>query len=232
MSHYLITGGAGFIGTNLTKQLLGEGHQVRIIDNYAGGKKEERIQGEAEYIEGDIRNMDDLNKAMQGIDGVFHMAALPRVSFSVEHPQETHDVNINGTLNVLLAARDNGVKRVVFSSSSSTYGDQPKEVYPLAENDVMNISEGLKEIGIGGLTVIKVRGRGAKTAAEIHTSKGMEIFVPHFADKFRIMVVIPESKEEKSVEIIKKNSREGKIFISQILRAIDIKSGNEGEEVI
>ena len=102
----------------------------------------------------------------------------------------------------------------------------------LAENDVMNISEGLKEIGIGGLTVIKVRGRGAKTAAEIHTSKGMEIFVPHFSDKYRLMVVIPESKEEKTVDIIKKNSREGKIFISQMLRAIDIKSGNEGEEVI
>ena len=102
----------------------------------------------------------------------------------------------------------------------------------LAENDVMNISEGLKEIGIGGLTVIKVRGRGAKTAAEIHSSKGLVIFVALFADKYRVMVVIPESKEEKSVEIIKKNSREGKIFISQILRAIDIKSGNEGEEVI
>ena len=102
----------------------------------------------------------------------------------------------------------------------------------LAENDVMNISEGLKEIGVGGLTVIKARGRGAKTAAEIHTSKGMEIFVPHFADKYRIMVVVPESKEEKSVDIIKNNSRGGKIFISQILRAIDITSGNEGEEVI
>jgi len=93
----------------------------------------------------------------------------------------------------------------------------------LADNDVMNISEGLKEIGIGGLTVIKVRGRGAKTAAEIHTSKGMEIFVPHFSDKYRLMVVIPESKEEKTVDIIKKNSREGKIFISQMLRAIDIR---------
>ncbi|PLX28281.1 LPS biosynthesis protein WbpP, partial [Candidatus Parcubacteria bacterium] len=109
MAHYLITGGAGFIGTNLAKQLIASGHQVRIIDNYAGGKKEERFQDGAEYVEGDIRNMDDLNKVMQGIDGVFHMAALPRVSFSVENPAETHDVNINGTLNVLLAARDNGV---------------------------------------------------------------------------------------------------------------------------
>ena len=96
----------------------------------------------------------------------------------------------------------------------------------LAENDVMKISEGLKEIGVGGLTVIKVRGRGAKTAAEIHTHKGMEVFVPHFADKYRLMVVIPEAKEEKTVDIIRKNSQEGKIFISQMLRAIDIKSGN------
>ena len=137
MSHYLVTGGAGFIGTNLTKQLLAEGHQVRVLDNYAGGKKEERFQNGAEYIDGDIRKMDDLNSAMQSIDGIFHMAALPRVTFSVEHPQETHDVNVNGTLNVLLAARDNGVKRVVFSSSSSTYGDQPREAYPLVEDGIV-----------------------------------------------------------------------------------------------
>jgi len=102
----------------------------------------------------------------------------------------------------------------------------------IANNDVMKISEGLKQIGVGGLTVVKVRGRGAKTAAEIHSHKGMEVFVPHFADKYRLMVVIPESKEEKTVDIIKQNSREGKIFISQMLRAIDIKSGNEGDEVI
>ncbi|MDC0041653.1 P-II family nitrogen regulator [Candidatus Nitrosopelagicus sp.] len=102
----------------------------------------------------------------------------------------------------------------------------------LAENDVMEISEGLKEIDVGGLTIIKVRGRGAKTEPEIHTSKGMEVFTPHFGDKYRMMVVVPESKEEKTVDIIKKNARNGKIFISQMLRAIDIKSGNEGEEVI
>lgn len=133
--HYLITGGAGFIGTNLAIELLKQGHQVRSLDNYSGGKLESRFQDGVEYIEGDILNMDDLNKAMQGIDGVFHMAALPRVVYSVEHPVETHNVNVNGTLNVLMAARDNGVKRVVFSSSSSAYGDQ--EVYPLKEDGVV-----------------------------------------------------------------------------------------------
>jgi len=133
--HYLITGGAGFIGTNLAIELLKQGHQVRVLDNYSGGKLADRFQDGVEYIEGDILNMDDLNKAMQGIDGVFHMAALPRVVYSVEHPVETHNVNVNGTLNVLMAARDNGVKRVVFSSSSSAYGDQ--EVYPLKEDGVV-----------------------------------------------------------------------------------------------
>jgi len=134
MAHYLVTGGAGFIGTNLVKKLLADGHKVRVFDNYAGGKKEERFQNDAEYIEGDIRDMDALQKAMEGIEGVFHMAALPRVIYSVEQPLETHDVNVNGTLNVLLAARDAGVKRVVFSSSSAAAGDQPREAYPIKEN--------------------------------------------------------------------------------------------------
>lgn len=134
---YLITGGAGFIGANLAKQLLIEGHSVRVIDNYSGGKMAERFIEGVEYIEGDIRDRKVLDIAMQGIDGVFHMAALPRVVYSVEHPQETHDVNVNGTLHVLLSARDNGVKRVVFSSSSSAYGDQPQECYPLKEDGLV-----------------------------------------------------------------------------------------------
>jgi|TARA_B100000287_G_scaffold322953_1_gene306908 nitrogen regulatory protein P-II 1 len=102
----------------------------------------------------------------------------------------------------------------------------------LSENDVMSISESLKEINIGGLTITKVRGRGEKTAPEILVHKGSEVFVPHFGDKYRIMVVIPESKEERTVNLIKNNSRGGKIFISQLLRAIDIETGNEGEEII
>ncbi len=134
---YLITGGAGFIGTNLAKQLLAEGHSVRVFDNYFGGRMPERVLDGVDYVEGDIRDKSALDSAMLGVDGVFHMAALPRVIFSIEHPLETHDVNVNGTLNVLLSARDNGVKRVVFSSSSSAYGDQPPECYPLKEDGLV-----------------------------------------------------------------------------------------------
>jgi nucleoside-diphosphate-sugar epimerase len=111
MAHYLVTGGAGFIGTNIVKLLLSKGHKVRVIDNYSGGKYENRFQKDAEYIEGDIRNQKEIEKAMKGIDGVFHLAAVPRVPYSVEHPFETNDNNVTGTLNVLIAARDAKVKR-------------------------------------------------------------------------------------------------------------------------
>lgn len=121
---YLVTGGAGFIGTNLVKELLGQGHEVVILDNYAAGKKPERMQAGALYVEGDICNPADLDKACVGVSGIFHMAALPRVTFSVENPELTHNVNVNGTLQVLLAAKRNSIKRVIFSSSSSTYGGQ------------------------------------------------------------------------------------------------------------
>ena len=102
----------------------------------------------------------------------------------------------------------------------------------LGENDVMSISEGLKKIGIGGLTVSKVRGRGKRPAPEIHASKGSEIFVPQFSTKYKMEAIIDEAKEDEVVGIIKANGRIGKIFISQILRAVDIASGNEGEETI
>ena len=102
----------------------------------------------------------------------------------------------------------------------------------LGKNDVMAISEGLKKIGIGGLTVSKVRGRGKNPGPEIHASKGSEIFVPQFTDKYRLEAIIPDTKEDETVNIIKKNGRVGKIFISQILRAVDISTDTEGEDTI
>ncbi len=131
MSKYLVTGGAGFIGTNLVKRLLTDGHQVVSIDNYAGGKISDRFQAGAEYIEGDTTNPADLDRAMQGVEGIFHFAALPRVTFSVNNPWESHDANVNGLLQTLLAAKRNGVKKFIFSSSSSAPGNP--DVFPTTE---------------------------------------------------------------------------------------------------
>ena len=102
----------------------------------------------------------------------------------------------------------------------------------LSKNDVMAISEGLKEIGIGGLSVSKIRGRGMRPGPEIHASKGSEIFVPQFTEKYLLEAIIVDAKEEEVVNIIKEHGRVGKIFISQVLRAIDIATGTEGEDTI
>lgn len=132
MSHYLVTGGAGFIGTNLVKRLKKDGYKVRVLDNFSGGRFPDRIQPEVEYIEGDIRNMEDLENAIEGIDGIFHIAAQSNIPYSLKHPQETNENNIVGTLNVLMTAKKAGLKKVIYSSSSSVYGDQP--VFPVRED--------------------------------------------------------------------------------------------------
>ena len=125
----LVTGGAGFIGSNLTEALLKKGHQARVLDNFSTGKREnlifEKQDPSLEIIDGDIRDFGTCQKATKGIHYVFHQAALPSVPRSVEDPLTTHFVNANGTLNILLAARDAGVKRVIYASSSSIYGDTP-----------------------------------------------------------------------------------------------------------
>lgn len=127
---YLITGGAGFIGSNLADELIKQGHKIRIIDNLSTGKKE-NLNPSAEFYNADIRNYEEIKGMFNGIDGVFHMAALPNVQYSIENPRETNETNVNGTLNVLLAAQKNGVKKVVFSASSAAYGDPV--VLPLHE---------------------------------------------------------------------------------------------------
>ena len=102
----------------------------------------------------------------------------------------------------------------------------------LGHNDVMKISEALKKQGIGGMTVGKMRGRGKSPGPEIHASKGSEIFTPQFSQKYVIELVVDEEKEDQVIKIIQENGRVGKIFVSPILRAVDISSGKEGTEVI
>jgi UDP-glucose 4-epimerase len=126
--NYLITGGAGFIGSNLAEELLKQGHGVRIIDNLSTGKRE-NIPSGAEFFELDFMDLEAIRPAFEGVDGVFHVGALPRVPFSIEHPIESSQVNIFGTLNVMVAARDAKVKRLVYSASSSAYGGSPDMPY-------------------------------------------------------------------------------------------------------
>lgn len=136
MANYLVTGGAGFIGSNIVIRLVKMGEKVRVIDNFCEGKREnlEEVENEIELIEGDIRDRKILSDCMKGIDYVLHQAALRSVPRSVDDPLSTNEVNITGTLNVLLAAKEANVKRVVFASSSSVYGDTEK--FPQSEDDI------------------------------------------------------------------------------------------------
>jgi len=129
MSNVLVTGGAGFIGSNLTEALLQRGHFVRVLDDFSTGKRENLIFDKKfpslEIVEGDIREFSTCQKAVKGIEYVFHQAALPSVQRSIEDPETSNAVNVGGTLNILLAAKETGVKRVIYASSSSVYGDTP-----------------------------------------------------------------------------------------------------------
>ncbi|MCC7535446.1 MAG: SDR family oxidoreductase, partial [Deltaproteobacteria bacterium] len=124
----MVTGGAGFIGSHIAERLVADGHAVRIYDNFTSGKRENlaHLEGRVEVVEADVRDAPQLDYCCRDCDVVFHEAAIVSVPYSVEHPQETHDVNIQGTFNVLEAAKRRGVKRVVFACSAAVYGDDPE----------------------------------------------------------------------------------------------------------
>ncbi len=128
MEHYLVTGGCGFIGSHIAEALVERGDQVRIFDDLSSGyeKNLAAIHDQVEFVRGDIRNVNDVQSAMDGITRVFHEAALVSVFESLDDPGKNHDINIMGTLNVLEAARQAGVRRVVWASSAATYGDSPE----------------------------------------------------------------------------------------------------------
>ncbi len=124
---FLVTGGAGFIGSNIAEELIAQGARVRIIDNLVTGYRENlwAIKGDFEFIEGDLNDPAKLRQAVENVETIFHQAALPSVPRSVKDPVETHDACVNATFNLLNAARETGVRRVVYAASSSAYGDQP-----------------------------------------------------------------------------------------------------------
>lgn len=137
MAHCLVTGGAGFIGAHLAEGLLRRGHRVLVLDNLATGSRANvqavrtqlaaaGLQCPLEVVEGSILDQQLLTQVMQGIEYVFHQAALPSVAFSLQEPLQSNRVNVEGTLCVLLAARDAGVKRLIYAGSSSAYGDHPE----------------------------------------------------------------------------------------------------------
>lgn len=131
MAKFVVTGGAGFIGSHIADMLVQRGDEVHAIDNFLTGRRE-RVNPKATLHEIDIRDFEKLYPIFKGASGVFHTAAQPRMQYSIKEPRLTNDINITGTLNVLLASRDAAVKRVVYSASSSAYGS--KHPMPLHED--------------------------------------------------------------------------------------------------
>jgi len=157
----LVTGGGGFIGSHLVERLLHDGHDARVLDNFATGSRENLrpFAGDVEMVEGDVLSYERAHTAVRGCEVVFHQAALPSVPRSVQDPLASNAVNVIGTLNVLLAARDSGVRRVVYASSSSVYGANP----------TLPKSEDLPTLPISPYAVAKLAGENyCRSFAEVY----------------------------------------------------------------
>ena len=124
MANYLVTGGAGFIGSHISEELIRRGHRVRVVDSLVTGYQRNLRDG-AEFVKGDLADPQVARAAVDGMEYVIHQAAIPSVPRSVEKPEESHRANVDATMQILLASRAAGIKRVVFAGSSSVYGDQP-----------------------------------------------------------------------------------------------------------
>lgn len=166
MANYLVTGGAGFIGSHISETLVMRGHRVRVADNFITGFKH-NIRDGVEFLEGDCANPEFAKKIVEGMDYVIHQAAIPSVPRSVDKPLESHRANVDGMLHMLLASRDAGVKRLVFAGSSSVYGDtevlpkvetmEPHPMTPYALQKLMSESYGQMFTSLYGFETVTTR---------------------------------------------------------------------------
>jgi len=185
----LVTGGGGFIGSHIVRRLLADGHGVRVLDNFATGRRENLLDvlDEIELVEGDIQSYERVHNAVAGCEIVLHQGALPSVPRSVQDPLTSNATNVTGTLNVLLAARDAGVGRVVYASSSSIYGANPE----------LPKHEGLQPQPISPYAVAKLAGEGF--CRSFHEVFGLEtvalryfnVFGPHQDPLSQYAAVVP-----------------------------------------
>ncbi len=169
MSKYLVTGGAGFIGSHLARHMVGEGHDVVVLDNLSTGRLENiaDIAGQIDFVEGSITDIDTVRQCCRGVDCVFHQAALPSVPRSVADPLTSDDNNVGGTLRVFWGAHQEGVRRVVYAASSSIYGDtvelpkhegmQPRPMSPYAVNKRVSELYGAVFNDLYGLSTVGLR---------------------------------------------------------------------------
>ncbi|MEA3402545.1 MAG: SDR family oxidoreductase [Armatimonadota bacterium] len=189
MATYLVTGGAGFIGSNIAAELTRRGHEVRVLDNLATGRRENlcEIEDSVDFYEEDIRDLEAIRPAFEGADVVLHQAALPSVPRSVKDPVATTEANVNGTINVLLAARDAGVRRVVAASSSSVYGSNPE----------LPKRESMRPAPISPYAASKLAGEGYAAAfnevydLETVCLRYFNVFGPHQDPSSQYAAVIP-----------------------------------------
>ncbi|MBN1540806.1 SDR family oxidoreductase [candidate division KSB1 bacterium] len=190
MAFYLVTGGAGFIGSNIVAELLRRGERVRVLDNFSTGKRDNilAVRERIEIVEGDIRSYHVVRDAVEGVDFVLHQAALPSVPRSVRDPITSNEVNVTGTLNLLNAARETGVKRLVYASSSSIYGDL--ETLPKTED---MLPKPLSPYAVSKMA-------GEKYCMVFHSLYGLEtvalryfnVFGPHQDPTSQYSAVIPK----------------------------------------
>ncbi len=181
MGVFMVTGGAGFIGSHIVDRLVGEGHRVRVVDNFSTGRRENlsHLEGHPllQVAEGDICDWEFLAQAMEGVEYVLHQAAIPSVPRSVADPVSSHRVNVEGTLRLLLAAREAGVRRVVFASSSSVYGDISGE-----KTGDLAKKESLPPRPLSPYAATKLAGEGYCMA--FHNSYGLETVVLRYFNVF------------------------------------------------